>query len=38
MPGFAWGAAGFDVPVEGLAWVTDLLEGYEFESDLGSRT
>ncbi|MCW2772592.1 MAG: aldehyde dehydrogenase, partial [Nocardioides sp.] len=35
MPGFMMGAAGFDVPVEGLAWVTDLLEGYEFESGLG---
>ena len=27
MPGFMMGAAGFDVPVEGLKWVTDLLEG-----------
>jgi aldehyde dehydrogenase (NAD+) len=35
MPGFMMGAAGFDVPVEGLKWVTDLVEGYEFESDLG---
>ena len=35
MPGFMMGAAGFDVPVEGLTWVTDLLDGYEFESDLG---
>ncbi len=35
MPGFMMGAAGFDVPVEGLRWVTDLLEGYEFETDLG---
>ena len=35
MPGFMMGAAGFDVPVDGLRWVTDLLEGYEFESDLG---
>jgi aldehyde dehydrogenase (NAD+) len=35
MPGFMMGAAGFDVPVEGLTWVTDLLESYEFESDLG---
>ncbi len=35
MPGFMMGAAGFDVPVEGLKWVTDLLETYEFESDLG---
>ena len=35
MPGFMMGAAGFDVPVEGLKWVTDLLESYEFESDLG---
>jgi aldehyde dehydrogenase (NAD+) len=35
MPDFMMGAAGFDVPVEGLKWVTDLLESYEFESDLG---
>jgi aldehyde dehydrogenase (NAD+) len=35
MPGFMMGAAGFDVPVEGLKWVTDLLETYEWESDLG---
>ncbi len=35
MPGFMMMAAGFDVPVEGLKWVTDLLEGYEFETDLG---
>ena len=35
MPGFMMGAAGFDVPVEGLKWVTDLLESYEFETDLG---
>ena len=35
MPGFMMGAAGFDVPVDGLRWVTDLAEGYEFETDLG---
>ncbi|WP_296603318.1 aldehyde dehydrogenase [Nocardioides sp.] len=35
MPGFMMGAAGFDVPVDGLRWVTDLLEAYEFETDLG---
>ncbi|WP_232676521.1 aldehyde dehydrogenase [Nocardioides sp. R-C-SC26] len=35
MPGFMMGAAGFDVPVGGLKWVTDLAETYEFESDLG---
>ena len=35
MPGFMMGAAGFDVPVDGLRWVTDLLETYEFETDLG---
>lgn len=35
MPGFMMGAAGFDVPVDGLAWVTDLLESYVFETDLG---
>jgi aldehyde dehydrogenase (NAD+) len=28
-------AAGFDVPVEGLRWVADLAESYEFETDLG---
>ncbi|WP_370289387.1 aldehyde dehydrogenase [Nocardioides sp.] len=35
MPSFMMGAAGFDVPVEGLAWVTDLAAGFEFETDLG---
>ncbi|GAA4672142.1 aldehyde dehydrogenase [Nocardioides nanhaiensis] len=35
MPGFMMGAAGFDVPVEGLAWMTDLAEGYAVERDLG---
>ncbi len=35
IPGFMMGAAGFDVPVDGLRWVTDLLEGYDFETDLG---
>ncbi len=35
MPSFMMGAAGFDVPVEGLKWVTDLLETYEWETDLG---
>ena len=35
MPDFMMGAAGFDVPVDGLRWVTDLLEGYDFEVDLG---
>ncbi|TIC88228.1 aldehyde dehydrogenase [Nocardioides sp. GY 10113] len=35
MPSFMMTAAGFDVPVDGLKWVTDLAEGYEFESDLG---
>jgi aldehyde dehydrogenase (NAD+) len=35
MPGFMMGAAGFDVPVDGLRWVTDLLESYAFETDLG---
>ncbi|MDN4174225.1 aldehyde dehydrogenase [Nocardioides sp. SOB77] len=38
MPGFMMGAAGFDVPVDGLRWVTDLLESYEFETDLGVAT
>ncbi|WP_205472511.1 aldehyde dehydrogenase [Nocardioides sp. SYSU D00038] len=35
MPSFMMGAAGFDVPVEGLRWVTDLAESYAFETDLG---
>jgi aldehyde dehydrogenase (NAD+) len=35
MPGIMMQAAGFDVPVEGLKWVTDLLETYEFAVDLG---
>ena len=35
MPGFMMTAAGFDVPVGGLKWVTDLLETFEFETDLG---
>jgi aldehyde dehydrogenase (NAD+) len=35
MPDFMMAAAGFDVPVDGLRWVTDLLETYEFEADLG---
>jgi aldehyde dehydrogenase (NAD+) len=35
MPGFMMGAAGFDVPVEGLKWVTDLLADYAWETDLG---
>ncbi|QYJ03895.1 aldehyde dehydrogenase [Nocardioides panacisoli] len=35
MPSFMMGAAGFDVPVGGLAWMTDLAERYEYETDLG---
>ena len=35
MPAFMMTAAGFDVPVDGLRWVTDLLQTYEFETDLG---
>ena len=35
MPGFMMTAAGFDVPVEGLKWVTDLLADYSWETDLG---
>ena len=35
MPSFMMGAAGFDVPVDGLGWVADLAEGYQFETDLG---
>ena len=35
MPAFMMTAAGFDVPVAGLAWVTDLAETYAFETDLG---
>jgi aldehyde dehydrogenase (NAD+) len=35
MPDFMIGAAGFDTPVDGLAWVADLAESYEWETDLG---
>ncbi|WP_182379214.1 aldehyde dehydrogenase [Nocardioides sp. WS12] len=35
IPGFMMMAAGFDVPVDSLKWVTDLAETYEFETDLG---
>ena len=36
MPAFMQSARpGFDAPVEGLAWVADLAESYEFETDLG---
>ncbi len=35
MPAFMITAAGFDAPVEGLGWVADLAEKYEWESDLG---
>jgi len=35
MPGFMIGAAGFDGPVDGLTFVADLAESYEFETDLG---
>ena len=35
MPDFMIGAAGFDAPVDGLQWVADMLESYEFETDLG---
>ncbi|GAA1113396.1 aldehyde dehydrogenase [Nocardioides dubius] len=35
MPSFMMGAAGFDVPVDGLKWVADLLADYEFSADLG---
>ena len=35
MPTFMQTAAGFDVPVEGLRWVADLAESYEYETDLG---
>lgn len=35
MPAFMMAAAGFAVPVDGLRWVTDLLESYAFETDLG---
>ena len=38
MPSFMMGAAGFDVPVEGLKWVTDLLASYEWETDLGEAS
>jgi aldehyde dehydrogenase (NAD+) len=35
MPAFMQTAAGFDVPVEGLRWVADLAESYDYETDLG---
>ncbi len=35
MPGFMIAAAGFDGPVDGLTFVADLAESYEFETDLG---
>ena len=35
MPDFMVGAAGFDAPVEGLAWVAGIAESYEWETDLG---
>ncbi len=35
MPAFMQAAAGFDVPVEGLTWVADLAESYDYETDLG---
>lgn len=35
LPDVLMAAAGFDVPVEGLAWVTDLAAAYDFETDLG---
>jgi len=35
MPPFMITAAGFDAPVEGLRWVADLAESYEWEIDLG---
>jgi len=35
MPEFMIVAAGFDGPVDGLTFVADLAESYEFEADLG---
>jgi len=35
LPGFLISGPGYDVPVEGVKWVADLAETYEFESDLG---
>jgi aldehyde dehydrogenase (NAD+) len=35
MPTFMMEAAGFDVPVQGLAWVIDLLADFSWETDLG---
>lgn len=35
MPGFMIGAAGFDGPVDGLTFVADTAEAYEWETDLG---
>ena len=34
-PAFLTTGPQYDVPVEGLAWVTDLAERYEWEQDLG---
>ncbi len=35
MPSFMIAVAGFDGPVDGLTFVADLAESYEFETDLG---
>ncbi len=37
-PAFLTAGPQYDVPVEGLAWVADLLEGFEFETDLGEAS
>lgn len=37
-PAFFAAGPQYDTPVEGLAWVTELLAGFEFEQDLGVAT
>ncbi len=37
-PAFLTAGPQYDIPVEGLKWVTDLLEGFEFETDLGEAS
>src|SRR5690606_17891084 len=37
-PAFLTAGPQYDVPVEGLRWVTDLAERYEWESDLGEAS
>jgi aldehyde dehydrogenase (NAD+) len=37
-PAFLTTGPQYDVPVEGIAWVADLLESYDWESDLGEAS